>query len=179
MRRFVLYAALMLYVCALPATAAEQYGEWVLEQPSGSILALSFKRSITVNNKVATSELAFVCNPENKYVGVILIPFEGTFKNQQEVIPVVIQKNEDQYDHSDLLQHWKNGPDYIFSESPDEPEELASYLIDRESEGVKSVHFYFPNDLSAGQQISTHIVIDISGVSNGLGAFKKECEQTQ
>jgi hypothetical protein len=34
MRRFVLFAALILYVCALPATAAERYGEWLLERPS-------------------------------------------------------------------------------------------------------------------------------------------------
>jgi hypothetical protein len=114
MRRFVLYAALMLYVSALPATAAERYGEWLPEQPSGSVLALSFKRSSTVNNRAATSELAFVRNPENKYVGVILIPFEGTFKNQQVDIAVVVQKNEDQYADSDLFQHWKNGLDYIF-----------------------------------------------------------------
>jgi hypothetical protein len=179
MRRFVLFAALILYVCAFPATAAERYGEWLLEQPSGSILALSFKRSITFNNRAATSELAFACNPENKYVGVILIPFEETFKNQQEAIPVVIQQNEDQYDRSDLLQHWKNGIDYIFLELPDEQEELASYLMKRESEGVKSVHFYFPNDLSAAQQISVHIVIDILGFSSGLEAFKKQCEQLQ
>jgi hypothetical protein len=121
-----------------------------------------------------------VCNPENKYVGVILVPFEETFKNQQIAIPVVIQKNEDQYDRSDLLQqHWKNGIDYIFLESPDEQEELASYLMKRESEGVKSVHFYFPNDPSAGQQISVHIVIDILGFSSGSEAFKKQCEQLQ
>ena len=179
MRRFVLFAALILYVCALPATAAERHGEWLLERPSDLILALSFKRSITFNNRAATSELALVCNPENKYVGVILVPFEETFKNQQIAIPVVIQKNEDQFDRSDLLQHWKNGIDYIFWESPDEQEELASYLMKRESEGVKSVHFYFPNDPSAGQQISVHIVIDILGFSSKSEAFKKQCEQLQ
>ena len=42
------------------------------------------------------------------------------------------------------MQRWENGADYIFLESPDEQEELASYLKDREAEGVKSVHFYFP-----------------------------------
>ena len=179
MRRFVLYAALMLYACALPATAAERYGEWLLEQPNGSILALSFKRSITVNNRAATSELAFVCDPENKYVGVILIPFEGTFKNQQVVIPVVIQKNEDQYDHSDLLQHWKNGLDYIFSDSPDEPDELASYLKAREAESVKSVHFYFPNDLDASTQTTNHMVVELAGFSSGVATFTSRCEQAQ
>jgi len=177
MRRLGLYAALALCFVGFPATAAERYGEWSLEQPSGSLLALSFKRSITFNSR-ATSELAFVCNPENKYVGVILIPFEGTFKNQQVVIPVVIQKNEDQYDHSDLLQHWKNGLDYIFSDSPDEPEELASYLKDREVEGVKSVHFYFPNDLDAGKAIN-HMVIDLAGFSVGVAAFTSRCEEAQ
>ena len=33
----------------------------------------------------------------------------------------------------------------MFLESPDEQEVLATYLRDREAEGVKSVHFYFPS----------------------------------
>jgi hypothetical protein len=52
----------------------------------------------------------------------------------------VIQKVEEQSDASDLMQRWENGSDYIFLESPDEQEELASYLKDREAEGVKSAH---------------------------------------
>jgi hypothetical protein len=47
-------------------------------------------------------------------------------------------------DRSDLMQRWENGPGYIFLESPDNQEELANYLKDREAEGVKSVHFFFP-----------------------------------
>jgi hypothetical protein len=47
----------------------------------------------------------------------------------------VIQKVEEQSDASDLMQRWENGSDYIFLESPDEQEELASYLKDREAEG--------------------------------------------
>jgi Tol biopolymer transport system component len=43
---------------------------------------------------------------------------------------------------------------YIFLESPDQQEELASYLKDREAEGLKSVHFYFPNDLDASTKLS-------------------------
>jgi hypothetical protein len=49
------------------------------------------------------------------------------------------------------MQRWENGPDYVYLESPDDREQLASYLKDREGEGVKSVHFYFPNDLDTGQ----------------------------
>jgi len=38
----------------------------------------------------------------------------------------VIQKIEEQSDASDLMQRWENGPDYIFLESPDEQEKLAT-----------------------------------------------------
>ena len=180
MRRFGLYAALALCACGLPATAAaERFGQWSLEQPGDFIFALSFKRTISFDDRTATSELAFICNQENKYVAVLLIPLEGTFKNRQNSVPVVIQKTEEQSDASDLMQRWENGPDYIFLRSPDEQEELASYLKDREAEGVKSVHFYFPNDLDASTQTTNHMVIDLAGFSGGVAAFTKRCEQAQ
>ena len=53
--------------------------------------------------------------------------------------------------------------------------QLASYLKDREGEGVKSVHFYFPNDLDTGKA-TNHMIIDLSGFSIGLEVFKKKCE---
>ena len=180
MRRFGLYAAVTLCVCGLSATAAaERFGQWSLEQPEDFIFALSFKRSISFDDRAATSGFAFVCNQENKYVAVLLIPLDGTFTSRHEVIPVAIQKMGEQSDSSDLMQRWENGVDYIFLESPDEQEELASYLKDREAEGVKSVHFYFPNDLDAGAQTTNHVVIDLSGFSSGVAAFTKQCEQSQ
>ena len=163
----------------MPATAEERFERWSLEQPGHFIFALSFKRSISFDDRTATSELAFVCNQEEKYVAVLLIPLDGTFKNRQNSIPVVIQKTEEQSDASDLMQRWENGLDYIFLESPDEQEELASYLKDREAEGVKSVHFYFPNDLDASTHTTNHMVVDVAGFSSGVAAFKKQCEQSQ
>ena len=85
-----------------------------LEQPGDFIFALSFKRSISFDDRTATSELAFVCNQEEKYVAVLLIPLDGTFKNRQNSIPVVIQKIEEQSDASDLMQRWENGPAIYF-----------------------------------------------------------------
>jgi hypothetical protein len=73
----------------------------------------------------------------------------------------------------------ENGPGYIFLEPPDEQEELATYLKDREAEGVKSVHFYFPNDLDASTLTTSHIMIDLAGFSDGVAAFTKQCEQAQ
>ena len=121
---------------------------------------LSFKRSISFDDRTATSELAFVCNQEEKYTAVLLIPLDGTFTNRQKATPVAIQKTEDQSDATDLMQRWEDGPGYISLELPDEQEELASYLKDTEAEGVKSVDFYFPNDPDASTQTINHMVVD-------------------
>jgi hypothetical protein len=111
MLRFLLYTALALNFSALAVTATDRYGGWLLEQPRSSVRTLSFKQSVQLNNKIETLELGFICDRRkgSKSVGVILIPFDGTFQSDQDVIPVLIQKNGHQYDPSDLLQNWKNG----------------------------------------------------------------------
>jgi hypothetical protein len=180
MRRSVLYAAVTLSVCGLSATAAaERFGQWSLEQPGDFIFALSSKRVISFDDRTATSELAFVCNQENKHVAVLLIPLDGTFTSRHKATLVTIQKIADHSGPSDLMQRWENGPGYILLESPEEQEELASYLKDREAEGVKSIHFYFPNDLDASQQTINHMVVDVAGFSSGVAAFTSRCEQAQ
>src|SRR5580700_6591021 len=117
MRRFLPYTALALYLSVLPATAADRYGGWLLEQPRNSVFTLSFKQSVPRNGKIATSELGFICDHRDKsgHVGVLLIPVDVTF--EQRIIPVLVQKKNDQYDPTDLLQHWKYGTEYIFLES--------------------------------------------------------------
>ena len=109
MLRFLLYTALALNFSALAVTATDRYGGWLLEQPRSSVRTLSFKQSVQLNNKIETLELGFICDQRknSKSVGVILIPFDGTFQSDQEVIPVLIQKNADQY--SVLPIFCKNG----------------------------------------------------------------------
>jgi hypothetical protein len=181
MRRFALYTALALHFNVLGATAAGRYGEWLLEQPRSSVLTLTFRQSAPLDNKVLTSELGFVCDQRDKsgIVGVVLIPFEGTFENRQKAIPVLFQKNKDQYDPSDLLQYWNNGVEYIFLESKDEVDDLASFLKTNDADGIKTVHIFFPHDLDASSQVSTHIAIDVSGFSDGFGAFQMACAAPQ
>jgi hypothetical protein len=174
MRGFGLYAAVIIFVCGLSATqAVERFGQWSLEQPEDFIFALSFKRSISFDDRTAASQLAFVCDQEKKDVAVLLIPLDGTFASRHNAIPVAVQKLEEQSNQSDLLQRWGNGPGYMFLEPPDEQEELATYLKDREAEGVKSVHFYFPNNLNASTHATDHIIIDLAGFS------ANRCEQSQ
>ena len=111
MRGFGLYAAVILFVCGLSATKAEErFGQWSLEQPEDFIFALSFKRSVLFDERTRASELAFVCNQEKKDVAVLLIPLNGTFASRHEAIPVAIQKIDEQSNQSDLMQRWENGP---------------------------------------------------------------------
>jgi hypothetical protein len=112
-------------------------------------------------------------------MGAILIPFDGTFENKRGTIPVLIQKSDDQFDSSDLSQKWKNATQFIFSESEVDIEELASFIRANETNGVKSVHFFFPNDVDTSPQISNHVTINVSGFSEGFGAFKTACAPPQ
>ena len=177
MRRFLLFTALALYFSVPSATAADRYGAWLLEQPRSAVFTLSFKQSVPRNGKIATSELGFICDQRDKSanVGALLIPVDGTFKNRQRIIPVLIQKNSDQYDSSDLLQHWKNGTEYIFLESNDDVDTLTSLLKANEVDGVNSIHFFFTNDSDAGPQIANHIVVDLAGFSDGFSDLQKAC----
>jgi hypothetical protein len=145
MRRFALYATIILCGWGLSAAhAADRFGQWSLEQPEDFVFALSFKRPNLFDDRIAASQLAFVCNQEKKAVAVLLRPQDGMFTSRHAAIPVVIQKIEEQSNQTDLTQRWENGPGYIFLQPPDEQEELAVYLKDREAEGVKSVHFFSP-----------------------------------
>jgi hypothetical protein len=181
MRRFFLYTALALYFSVRSAPAADRYGVWLLEHPQNSVVTLSFKQSVPLNNKIARSELGFICDQRDNaaLVGVILIPFDETFENHQDVITVVIQTSANQNDPFDILQKWNNGTEYIFLESTDDINELASFLKAEEIDSEKSAHFFFPNDGDAGHQNSNHIVVDVLGFSDGFSAFEKACTQSQ
>jgi hypothetical protein len=89
MRRFALYAAVILCGSGLSAThAAERFGQWSLEQAEDFVFALSFKRPILFDDRAAASQLAFVCNQERKDVAVLLIPQDGMFTSRRAAIPV-------------------------------------------------------------------------------------------
>jgi hypothetical protein len=104
MVRFLLYTVLTLNFSALAVTAADRHGGWLLEQPRSSVRTLSFKQTAQLNNKIETLELGFICDrrKSSKSLGAILIPFNGTFQYDRNVVPVLIQKNADQYDPPDL-----------------------------------------------------------------------------
>jgi len=174
MRRSLLCAALMLYFSAAFATARERYGAWLLEYPRSSVVTLSFKRSVALDNEVATSELGFICDQgDHPRLVAIFVPFDGTFENWRDVVPILIRRGSD--NPFDLLQKWKNGNEYIFLDTKDEIRELASFLKAEETDSEKSTHFYFPKDADAGLQNANHIVVDVWGFSDGFDVFQKSC----
>jgi hypothetical protein len=80
--RLLIIALSLLSVC-LTAAEAETYGEWTLEHNRSNIFTLSFKQSTSILNQLTTSELAFMCDKRDRsrFVGVILVPFDGTFQS--------------------------------------------------------------------------------------------------
>jgi hypothetical protein len=185
MVRFLLYGTLALSFSTLAVSAADRaadrYGGWLLEQPRSFVHTLSFKQTVQLNNRIETLELGFICDQRknSKSVGLILIPFEGTFQSDQKVIPVLIQKNSDRYDPSDLLQNWRNGVEYIFVDSKDDVDGVASFMKENEMDGAKSVHFVFANSSHEGPQTSNDIAINVLGFSDGFEAFQMRCASPQ
>jgi hypothetical protein len=181
MFRFLFYPVLALHFSVFGANAAERYGEWLLEQPRSSVVALSFKQSAPLDDKIATSELRFICdqrdNPKN--IAVILIPLDGTFENKRGAIPILIQKNSDQFDSSDLSQKWKNGTEYIYSESEADVDELASFLKASETNGVKSVHFFSRMILVPGVKYQATSLLLFQDFPMALARSKTACNGVQ
>jgi len=177
----LLYIALVLCLIDLSPVKAENFGEWVLEQRGSFIFTLSFKQSASVNNQLATSELAFICDQRHKStsIGVMLIPFDGTFESHRDPVPILIQKTSDQFDRTDIIQNWKNGNEFLFLDARDDVADLISLLKEKVASPDKSVHFHFPNDVDSGLPSTNHIVVDVSGFSDGFGAFEKACAKPQ
>ena len=62
------------------------------------------------------------------------------------------------YDPSDLVQHWNNGTEYIFLESNDDADKLASFLKTNEADGVETQYISFFRTITdaMSQNIKSH-----------------------
>ena len=179
-RYFFLCIAAALHAAVIAAALAEENGKWELEQRGRSLFALSYKQSASINNQTVTSELGFLCDQRNRMgvIGAILVPFDGTFENRRDPIPVSIQKKSDVYDRPDLLQKWKNGNEFLFLEVPDDVADLVTLLKEKDAGSDRSIHFYFPNG-SVDQQTTNHIAIDSSEFASKFEEFEKSCNSSQ
>jgi hypothetical protein len=158
------------------AIADENRGSWTVEHRHG-IWTLSYKQIAFSNNQTITSELAFVCGQKDDHGigGAILVPFDGTFDSDQDPIPVLIQKQSDGPERSDLSQKWANRHEFLLSQSPEDVADLITLLTDKSSDADTSVHFRFPSGINAGQVRSNHLVIDVEGFGAKFSEFENDC----
>jgi hypothetical protein len=180
-RYFARCIAVAVNVMVFAAANAEDHGKWELEERRSFIFTLSYKQSTYINDQLATSELALICDQRKKVglLGAILIPFDGTFEGHQGSIPVSIQKKSDEVDRTDLLQRWENGSEFLVLEKSDEVADLIAMLTEKDTQSDTAVHIYFPSGIDNDQQMSDHIVVDASGFAAKFAEFERGCASDQ
>ena len=158
--------------------ATAENSKWELEQRRSFIFTLSYKQSATINNRRATSELAFICDQRNSLglIGAVLVPFDGSFESHQGAVTLLIQKGDDELSQSDLFQKWSNGSEFLFLDDPNELANLVKFLKGKEFDAeANSVHVHFPTVREDGQQTSNHIIVDASGFGEKFKVFDRDC----
>jgi hypothetical protein len=176
MRPGALSAILLISMCSV-VTAGDRYGNWSLETLRGDVLALSYRQLVPSETKIAVAELGFLCNLKpTSDIYVVLVPFEGTYDNHQEDVPVLIQQNGDTFISSDIFQTWRNGYKYLFLNPKDKVDMLVTFLNANERKGGDSAHFFFSGQFDGHSNILNHIVIGLHGFSDGFLALAKKCK---
>ncbi len=178
MLRRTIAIVLLLWVGETFAFTTDQYGEWNLEKLNGNVLALSTKDMRPMGDRILFAHLSFLCDHRYKKgeISASLIPFDGTYNNQQNDVPVLVQKSPDNITPSDLSQKWSNGFKYIFVHDQNEIEELITYLKTNERNGVETVHFFFSGQFSGQTDVLNHVKINLSGFNEGISMLQVSCK---
>jgi hypothetical protein len=178
MRRGIIFAALVLWLGGSIANAADRYGEWYFEELNSGAPLLFNKDTRPGEDKVLIAKLGFTCDRRQKagQIGATLIPFEGTYNNQQRDVVVLAEKSLHIITPSDLSQKWHNGFKYIFVNEHNLMDELVMYLKTNEANGTQSVHFLFSGDFNGKSGILNHVDISLSGFSDGYAALNTACK---
>ena len=153
-------------------------GEWVLKPlKDGSVLSLEYEYHILLPNDVANSaSFGFVCDRRKSgKISAALFPFEGTYNNQQDEIPVLIERSSNASDSSSLFQKWGNGYKYIFLNPTAEVKKLVDYLKSRQAEGSESVDVLFSGDFYGKSETLLKISVGLSKFPVAFSRFELAC----
>jgi hypothetical protein len=177
MRTFLSYcfALIATYVEANVPSVKDDVSKWTVERRR-TLLTFSYKQTALIDNKATTSELTFLCDQGSEFgvVGVMLVPFEGTFDGDQDPVPVLVLRQGSDTGRSDLSQKWRNANEFLFSDSFEDLSDLINLLMDKSSDADTSVHFRFSSG-GGGQLKSYHIVVDAEGFGARFAEFENEC----
>ena len=130
--------------------------------------------------KSSHPSLLSVCDQGHDFgvVGVMLVPLAGTFSSDQDPIPVLIQRQPDDVDRSDLSQQWRNAGTFLFSKSSKNLTDLITLLMDKSTDANTSVYLKFQTN-NNGHIKSSQIVVDAEAFAIKVPEFAKDCGAAQ
>jgi hypothetical protein len=154
-------------------------GEWSLKTlKDGAVLSLEYNQWITLSNDaIETASFGFSCDrrtPSGK-IGATLFPFEGSYNNQQDEVPVLIERSSNESPDTSLLQKWGNGYKYIFLNPTAEVKKLVEYLKSRQKEGSPFVDVLFSGDYNGRTEKLLKVAVALSNFSEAFSRFESAC----
>jgi hypothetical protein len=172
----LLWSMFVLIISMPIALTADLDPAWSIETlQDGGLIELIYRDYIAQGNKIQFAELGFHC--ERKRLNEIrahLFPFQGTYDNRQQDVPVLIEPEHNAPDSTSLGQKWINGFNYIYLNQP-EVGKLVQYLKQSEKDGVESVNVFFSGDFNGHTEKLLKVVVELSGFTDGFVAFAKAC----
>ena len=158
------------------ALTADLDPAWSIETlKDGELILLIYRDYIAQGDEIKFAELGFVCERKRlNEIGARLLPFQGTYDNQQQDVSVLIEPGRNATDRVSLAQKWINGFNYIYLKQP-EVGKLVQYLKQSEKDGVQSVNVLFSGDFEGHTEKLLKVVVELSGFSDGFVAFGKAC----
>ncbi len=88
------------------ALTADLDPAWSIETlKDGELILLMYRDYIAQGDEIKFAELGFVCDRKRlNEIGARLLPFQGTYDNQQQDVPVLIQPGRNATDSVSLAQ---------------------------------------------------------------------------
>jgi hypothetical protein len=163
--------------------AAPTKGEWSLKiLKDGAVVSLEYSQWLSIPNEaIETASFTFVCDRRNRSgeIEATLFPFEGSYNNQQDEVPVLIERSSNPSDDAPLFQKWLNGYKYIYLHPRGEVTKLVEYFKNRQTKGTTSVDVIFSGDFSGGTEKLLRIGIVLTNFSEAFSRFQSACTVPQ
>ena len=172
----LLWSMFVLIIGMPIALTADLDPAWSIETlRDGGLIVLIYRDYIAQGEEIRFAEFGFHCERKRlNEIGARLFPFQGTYDNQQQDVPVLIEPEHNATDSNSLVQKWINGFNYIYLNQP-EVGKLVKYLKQSEEDGVQSVNVLFSGDFNGHTEKLLKVVVELSGFSEGFVAFVKAC----
>jgi len=155
----------------------ESFADWSLKKLRTTVFSLAYRAYSSQGGTIKIAEFGFACDRPGK-IAATIIPFDGTYDNQQQSISVYIERSHDPTASPHLTQQWGNGYKYIFLNGDDQVGALTNYLKAAQADGEEAVEVLFAGDFN-GRTDVLKIVIGLSNFSKGFSRLEAACAETK